>query len=670
MSTFKITAMLFLLSVSAYGQQLKSRLNFTSGKITQGSSVSLSYDAKGSDLEYSDAVKAAVYVFDNESWRVDTLNLKGMNGTWNAAYAIPGDARFVAFKFYQGPLDNPEATDDNNLKGFYAAVRDKTGKSIPGNAVGEAQLFQPMQAANNIYGYFGKDLDDQLNRADQLLEQEKKIKGSSIADYLFFYLNIKKKVLGEAKAKVVGTQVIKTLLEKPGTGEQQLAKLSRLAAYNLKDEQLADDIANRILRNYPGGSEARFVAFSRIKKNSPDAKVREASYEEFLKAYPVSEWRKKRDGKGFMYYELYRNLGSSYFESRQYDKFVELFKQMDFRSGNEVWRWNLTRGQMLDELKKGNAADTLLSLAEATIPYLLKLKDDGSYSEDFNSAEAARSNAYKQLDDRLFTLIFLQNKTRNYKRAAESFKHLSEEGRYSNADLNEIHLNVLENLGDTKSILPLLEMSAKANALTPRMITKLKEIYLAANNQDASVYEQYFNSLRSGEENRELVAHVKEGLVNFPYKSFELEDADGKIVKSADWKDKIVIIDFWATWCRPCIMAFPGMQLVVDKYAKDPDVLVYFIGTMQNGDYKTKSVNYVRESGFRFNLLHDAVNSTNGEQNVVFRSMVPLFKSSAIPRKIIVQNGIIKYTSEGYSGSPSKLLDELSIAVDLIKNQK
>ncbi len=670
MSTFKITAMLFLLSVTVYGQQLKSRLNLTSGKYIQGSSISFTYDGKGSDLEYSDAVKAAVYVFDNERWRVDTLVLKNSNSTWNASYSIPGYARFVAFKFYQGPLESPEAVDHNNFKGFYSAVKNKAGKSIPGNAVGEAQLFQPLQAANNIYSYFGKDLDDQLSRADQLLEQEKKIKGSSVQNYLFFYLNIKKKVLGEEKARLAGTQVIKALLQDPGTGEPQLAKLSQLAAFNLKDQQLADEIGSRILREYPNGSEARFVAFSRIKKNSPDGNVRIKSYEDFLKAYPVSEWRKKRDGKGFMYYEVYRNLGSGYFETRQFDKFTELFKQMDFRSGNEVWRWNLTRGQMLDELKKGSAADTLLSLAEATIPYLVRLKDDGSYSEDFDSAEAARDNAYKQLDDRLFTLIFLQNKTRNYNRAAESFKLLSEKGQYSNADLNDIHLNVLEKLGDTKSILPLLEMSAKANALTPGMMTKLKEMYLANNNNDASGYERYFNSLRSGDESRELVAHVKEGMVNFPYKSFELEDADGKIVRSADWKDKIVIIDFWATWCRPCIMAFPGMQLVVDKFAKDPDVLVYFIGTMQSGDYKTKSVNYVRQSGFRFNLLHDAVNSATGEQDMVYRSLIPLFKSSGIPRKIIVQNGVVKYTSEGYSGSPSKLLDELSIAVDMIKNQK
>ena len=90
------------------------------------------------------------------------------------------------------------------------------------------------------------------------------------------------------------------------------------------------------------------------------------------------------------------------------------------------------------------------------------------------------------------------------------------------------------------------------------------------------------------------------------------------------------------------------------------------IGTMQFGDYKKKSVDYVKSKGFRFNLLHDAV-GPGGEQSQVFRSLVPLFKSSGIPRKIIVKNGVVRYTSEGYSGSPSQLRDELSTAIEILR---
>ncbi len=55
-------------------------------------------------------------------------------------------------------------------------------------------------------------------------------------------------------------------------------------------------------------------------------------------------------------------------------------------------------------------------------------------------------------------------------------------------------------------------------------------------------------------------------------------DVDGKEVRLTDFKDKIVILDFWATWCGPCIASFPHTQKVAAKY-KDQGVVVLAAGT-------------------------------------------------------------------------------------------
>ena len=59
---------------------------------------------------------------------------------------------------------------------------------------------------------------------------------------------------------------------------------------------------------------------------------------------------------------------------------------------------------------------------------------------------------------------------------------------------------------------------------------------------------------------------------------FTMLTVDGKEMRLADFKDKVVILDFWATWCGPCIASFPHTQKVAAKY-KDQGVVVVASGT-------------------------------------------------------------------------------------------
>jgi peroxiredoxin len=52
------------------------------------------------------------------------------------------------------------------------------------------------------------------------------------------------------------------------------------------------------------------------------------------------------------------------------------------------------------------------------------------------------------------------------------------------------------------------------------------------------------------------------------------KDLDGVTVPMAQWKDRVVVVNFWATWCPPCVEEMPDLQRIHDDYAARGVVVV------------------------------------------------------------------------------------------------
>src|SRR5260370_662109 len=82
-----------------------------------------------------------------------------------------------------------------------------------------------------------------------------------------------------------------------------------------------------------------------------------------------------------------------------------------------------------------------------------------------------------------------------------------------------------------------------------------------------------------------------------PAPEFELENVAGGKMKAADLKGKVSIIDFWATWCEPCIAEIPKFNQLHEQY---PSVQVVGITVMSpREDIKPK----VKEVGMKYTVL-------------------------------------------------------------------
>ncbi len=87
---------------------------------------------------------------------------------------------------------------------------------------------------------------------------------------------------------------------------------------------------------------------------------------------------------------------------------------------------------------------------------------------------------------------------------------------------------------------------------------------------------------------------------------FALPTTDGKILKLSDYRGKVVIIDFWATWCPPCRKGIPDLIDIKKKYGKQG---VEIIGISVDTDTKSEVIPFIKEKGINYPVVY-------GNQNV------------------------------------------------------
>jgi thiol-disulfide isomerase/thioredoxin len=71
-------------------------------------------------------------------------------------------------------------------------------------------------------------------------------------------------------------------------------------------------------------------------------------------------------------------------------------------------------------------------------------------------------------------------------------------------------------------------------------------------------------------------ALIAAGEIGSRLPEFSVKDLQGSEISSADLRGKVVLIDFWATWCQPCKKEMPGYQKLVDRYGSQGFAVIGF----------------------------------------------------------------------------------------------
>ncbi len=125
---------------------------------------------------------------------------------------------------------------------------------------------------------------------------------------------------------------------------------------------------------------------------------------------------------------------------------------------------------------------------------------------------------------------------------------------------------------------------------------------------------------------------------------FELVSFNKKLVSSAQFTGKVVLLDFWEVWCGPCLASMPKVQALYEKY-KDKGLLVY--GITCEKDQLESAKRLVQKRPINFPMLAG---------NELVKSA---YKVNAVPLYVLInKTGKISFLSEGYSEEVEKAIQK------------
>jgi thiol-disulfide isomerase/thioredoxin len=141
-------------------------------------------------------------------------------------------------------------------------------------------------------------------------------------------------------------------------------------------------------------------------------------------------------------------------------------------------------------------------------------------------------------------------------------------------------------------------------------------------------------------------------IVKSPAKPFAVQDLTGKTLRSSDLQGKIVVADFWATWCGPCIRELPELQAWNEKLKSRPEVAFLSFNVTEE---KPDVVAFVKEQKIAYPVY-------------LADELVGPYQVAAFPTKLVIDmrkgQGVVRFRRDGFTEVKSieakirELLDE------------
>jgi len=623
-----------LLAITFFGTNvLAQTLTVIPQKPVAGDTISIIYDAKGGKFEKDTLKTVTVIVFEGLMQENKKIQLTREGDVYKAKLASDPSTLMIAFAFGLN-----KGWDNTPLEGHFYPFY-KNGNIVEGaryviadfytNATGKV-LYGFNNDHQKVVKILKEEMDQYPNGAYKVRTLEKyyqsvyqidSVKGK--AEILAYIANINK--------------------------QKQLTDIDYYKNYRLYEvlgmTSAAEECIEMITVKFPSSP----VIFAKRYKDALTPQT--AQRMELLGNKLITDYNMKTDQSYQTFVGgIYSAISQAYLKELNFLRFYHYLSKMEqgVRSSNLA-----SAAEFLATAKQGSIE------AERIGKWNIALVDSLLAGNDLK--KAVYLNERKNAGEGALGQIYYHQK--KYDTAFLYLRKAYEENKESSVLVTFHYALLLMKNGDSQQAKGLLEMVIKKGKIGEEVLSAYKEAYLKSNGKEESYQQDLTKLLATAKTGRK--AALTKMMINKPAPGFTLVDHNGKKVSLADYAGKIVVLDFWATWCIPCLQAFPGMQQLINKYETDKNVVFLFINTAESTSKdRSKNINtYLKKNNFNFRVLLDERQKGNKEYQAQTQ-----YGAHTIPLKVVIdQKGNIRFRSVGYLGSDEKVVDEISEFIEMLK---